>query len=154
MNFKECQAIWDGAFLKMPRPQFSYFSFIVFLYPVLLPSNFLYCFIFLRGILNTAFLLIFLNAFLPTLFSAVPLMVTFDSFLQPEKASFPIFFTFFPMETDFSFLLFLNAFASIPVTLKVCPSIFTVAGTVTDFFPVLAGFTNVTSFFTELAVIF
>lgn len=72
-------------------------------------------------ILITAFFWIFWNAFFPTVFNTLLLIVTRFSLLHPENAFAPMVFTLFPMPTCVSLLLFLNALVLIAVTLYVCP---------------------------------
>ena len=95
--------------------------------------RFLYSPNFFFGTLTVVAFVIPLNVLLESVFafSFVDFIVIVFNFLHPEKTFSPIFDTFLPIVTVFSFLLFLNAFAAMPVTLyffpctRICTGIFT-----------------------------
>ena len=58
-----------------------------------------------------------LNAYPDSVGKNLEGMLNFFKDVHPSKADAPMDVTFFPMDTDFSFLQFLNAFARISVTL-------------------------------------
>jgi len=80
---------------------------------------FLYALTLFFGTLNVAFLLMPLNAFLPTFLfvSFVLLIIMLFNLLHFWNALAPILLTFLPIVTFVSFLLPLNAFLAIAVTL-------------------------------------
>ena len=99
-----------------------------------LPNNF---FCFALGIVTSAFLLIPLKAFFPTVLRTFDLTVMVLSFLQPLNASLPIVVMFLPIVICLSFLLFLKALSAIFVTLYLTFLTLTVAGTETFAFAFL-----------------
>ena len=88
----------------------------------------------------------FLKAFFPIEVTFFPIVTLFN-FLQPSKLPVPISVTVSGITTVCSFLLFLNAFAAMPVTRYFTLLIVTVFGIVTffAFFSLADSFVSVTS---------
>lgn len=92
----------------------------------------MYLFNFFLDVITVSFLKVEVNAFEPTFFSFVDLIVIFESFLHPLKAPAPIVVIFFPMVTFFSLSSPLKAFLLMEVTGYVFAPAFTDAGMTID----------------------